>query len=401
MQEEIKQPREFYTANSMLRYNPLWALILGERSTGKSFEFKKRSINTPNSIWIYLRRTDILRKDPKNWKSYLSDLLQKEVIDLDAEYKVNSEGLWVDGVQKVIFSALSTDSGAHSMNYLPDSLPQTKKKSSKSKVKARRIDEDIEPPLEGEELSEYIAKHQFDYVKEKWRVDEAIEGAQKEIGKTVDIKKKIVYEEIIEPTGKYIKNEVEQLFEFYVTVDRYTDTQLFGIANLMTSYNPYFDYFGIRPFTDEFKWFKNKTLLVQNVKIKGMDDFVKSQRFYNLVEGTEYGDYLTNNTPWQDDNFGIEKRPAKSKLRYNLRMHGEMFGIWEYENTIYVSKKHNPEYPTFSGIKSLQPDDIPIKRNEGIHKLLNTASEIGALRFDSIPIREIAYEVINGGFKDA
>ena len=81
--EKVERPsREFYTANSMLRFNPLWALILGERSVGKSFEFKKRSINTPNTIWIYLRRTDILRKDPKNWKSYLSGLLKEEVIDI-------------------------------------------------------------------------------------------------------------------------------------------------------------------------------------------------------------------------------------------------------------------------------------------------------------------------------
>lgn len=392
-----KPPREFYTANSMLRFNPLWALILGERSVGKSFEFKKRSINTPNTIWIYLRRTDILRKDPKNWKSYLSDLLKEEVIDIDAEYKVNSEGLWVDGIQKVIFSALSTDSGAHSMNYLPDSIGESKKKEKVNKNnKTKKLDD-----LTKEQQDNLIAQREEHTLQEARRVDEAIEENKKEIGKRVDIKKKIVYEEIIEPTGKYIKNEVEQLFEFYVTVDRYTNTQLFGIANLMTSYNPYFDYFDIRPFTQEFKWFKNKTLLVQNVKIKGMDDFVKSQRFYNLIEGTDYGDYLTNNTPWQDDNFAIEKRPAKAKLRYNIRMHGELIGVWEYDGIIYISSKHNKEYLTFAGLKSKQDDDIPIKKGEGAHKLLNTAAELGAIRFESIPLRELAYEVINGGYKDA
>lgn len=344
-ENKIEQPREYYTANSMLRYNPLWAFILGERSVGKSFEFKKRSINTPNTIWIYLRRTDILRRDPKNWKSYLSDLLKEEVIDLDAEYKVNSEGLWVDGIQKVIFSALSTDSGAHSMNYLPDTMDKIKQNDKvndsnpyRKKVKGRKIDEDAQ---------------QSKIMEEDQRIEKAINEIKDEYDKPVDIKKKIVYEEIIEPTGKYIKNEVEQLFEFYVTVDRYTNTQLFGIANLMTSYNPYFEYFGIRPFTEEFKWFKNKTLLVQNVKLAGMEQFVKSQRFYNLVDGTDYGDYLTNNTPWQDDNFGICNRPSKAKLRYNVRMHNELFGIWEYDSTIYISKKHNPEYLTFSGLKSI------------------------------------------------
>lgn len=392
-----KPPREFYSANSMLRYNPLWAIVLGERSVGKSFEFKRRSIVTPNTIWIYLRRTDILRRDPKNWKSYISDLIKENVVDLDSEYKVNSEGLWVDGIQKVIFSALSTDSGAHSMNYLPDSIATSKKKAKVNKVvKNSKLDE-----LTKEQADNLKSEREEHTLEEARRIDEAIEENKKEIGQKVDIKKKIVYEEIIEPTGKYIKNEVEQLFEFYVTVDRYTNTQLFGIANLMTSYNPYFDYFGIRPFTQEFKWFKNKTLLVQNVKIKGMDDFVKSQRFFNLVEGTDYGDYLTNNTPWQDDNYGIEKRPPKAKLRYNVVMHGEMFGIWEYEGVIYVSSKFNKEYVTFAGLKSMTPDYIPIKKGEGIHKLLNTVSENGQLKFESIPLREVAYEIINGGYKFA
>lgn len=403
--DKPKQPREYYTANSMLRYNPLWAFIFGERSVGKSFEFKKRSINTPNSIWVYLRRTDILRRDPKNWKSYLSDLSKEEVIDLDADYKVNSEGLWVDGIQKVIFSALSTDSGAHSMNYLPDAMGKLKQNQKANKFKPRKVDENIDDKLTMVDkygipsgLSEKELGH---ILAEDMRIKSAIEKVQDEYDKPVDIKKKIVFEEILEPTGKYIKNEVEQLFEFYVTVDRYTDTQLFGIANLMTSYSPYFEYFGIRPFTEEFKWFKNKTLLVQNVKLAGMADFVKSQRFYNLVEGTDYGEYLVNNTPWQDDNFGIEKRPAKSTLRYNIRMHGKLYGIWELDNVIYVSEKNNPEYLTFAGLKSKEEDDVPIRKGEGVYKLLSTMLDLGAVRFDSIPIREIVYEIINGGYKNA
>ena len=99
MQEEIQ--RVYYDPKPMYRYNPLWALILGERSCGKSFAFKRDSINTPDSVWIYLRRTDVDRKDPKNWKSYLSDLIQADAIDVDNEYKSTSEGIWVNGEQKV------------------------------------------------------------------------------------------------------------------------------------------------------------------------------------------------------------------------------------------------------------------------------------------------------------
>ena len=365
-------PREYYKADTMLRYNPLWAMVLGERSVGKSFEFKRRSVVTDNSIWIYLRRTDVLRKDPKNWKSYISDLLQAGVIDPDLEYKVNSEGLWVDGLQKVIFSALSTDSSAHSMTYLPDSMQLQINKSKSNKVEVT--------------YNDYV-------------IDDIIE-AESTYDKPIQIKKYIVFEEMIEPKNRYIKNEVEQLFEFYNTVDRYSGTQLFGIANLMTAYNPYFEYFGITPFREEFKWYKNKTLLVQNVKLKAMEDFVKSQRFYNLVAGTEYADYLTNNTPWQDDYYGIEKKPKDAKLIYNIRHNKELFGIWSYENKFYVSKKNNPQYATYASQKSMIDKDFPLRKGEGAFSLLNKASEFGLLRFDSIPIRDMVYYLLAGGYKE-
>ena len=383
MNKITEMPVEHYRSDSMLRYNPLWALILGERSVGKSFEFKKRSINTPNSIWIYLRRTDVLRKDPKNWKTYTSDLLQANAIDIDAEYKVNSEGIWVDGIQKVIFSALSTDSTAHSMNYLPDSMQETMQinKKSKSKSKQQTVDED-------------------GIIEDNDSVIDDIIKAESTFDTKKPISKKIVFEEMLEPKGKYLKNEVEQLFEFYVTVDRYTNTQLFGIANLMSRYNPYFDYFGIVPFTEEFRWFKEKTLLVQNVKLKAMEDFVKQQRFYNLVKGTDYADYLTNNTPWQDDNFGIMSKSKEAKLAYNFRMHDKLFGIWYDQKYLYISTKANPQYVTYSGLKSFTEGDIAIKKNEGAHKLINEFMDKGLVRFESIPVREVTYEMLNGGYRN-
>lgn len=371
-----EQPRYYYDGTQMLRYNPLWAMILGERSIGKSFWFKQRSINTPNSIWIYLRRTDILRRDPKNWKSYTSDLFNANAIDIDREYKCNSEGVWVDGIQKVIFSALSTDSTAHSMTYLPDSMQENVRQTKGKKKKKTEAIEDYDKVID--EIQE--AEETFDTKK--------------------PIKKYIVFEEMLEPKNKYLKGEVEQLFEFYNTVDRYSGTQLFGIANLMSAYNPYFDYFGIRPFKEEFKWYKNKTLLVQNVKIKALEQFVKSQRFYNLVEGTAYADYLTNNTPWQDDNYGIEQRPATSRLVYNIRFNNELFGIWELNNIFYISKKNNPQYKVYAGWKSVQDRDFTLRKGEGAFELLNKGVELGVIRFDSIPIRDMVYYLINGGYRE-
>lgn len=205
---------------------------------------------------------------------------------------------------------------------------------------------------------------------------------------------------MIEPKGRYLKNEPVQLFEFYNTVDRYSGTQLFGIANLMSAYNPYFEEFGIIPTTEEFKWYKNKTLLVQNVKIKGMADFVKGQRFYNLVKGTDYAEYLTNNTPWQDDKAFIEKKPKDAILLCNIRMYGKLFGVWTAGNCFYVSTKNNPQDVVYAGGKSLQDNDEPIVKGITVHKMFTRAAEFNRMRYESIPIRDMCYAIMNGQFSE-
>ena len=75
-----------------------------------------------------------MRKKPTNWKTYLSDLFKENVIDPDAEYKVSADGIWVDGIQKVMFSALSTDSTAHSTQYLPDDMNAVGKKQTELEI---------------------------------------------------------------------------------------------------------------------------------------------------------------------------------------------------------------------------------------------------------------------------
>ena len=206
---------------------------------------------------------------------------------------------------------------------------------------------------------------------------------------------------MIEPKGKYLKDEVIQLFELYSTIDRYSGTQLFGLANLMSAYNPYFEYFGITPFKEEFRWYKEKTLLVQNVKLASMADFVEGQRFFKLVKGTDYADYLTNNTPWQDDNAFIVKRPSDSKLYFNLRVYNKLYGVWYKDRQLFVREKNNPQETTFAALKSKIDGDIPMVRNEGAHGIIANAMEKAFIHYDSIPIRDMIYTLINGGYKNS
>lgn len=377
---------QYYDPTTALRYNPLWLFVLSTRSVGKSFSFKKLAINTDNLITIWLRRTDVQKKDVKNWKSFIAPLLINGVIDENSEYDVSMDGVRVDGIQKVIHSALSTDSGAHSMEYVPD-VGYVKNKKKVKNFQARKVDENVG-------LDE----------KTKESIINAMDKVEAQYDKKdrPKLKKRIVFEEFIEPGGRYLKNEITNLFEFYMTVDRYSNTQLVGLGNNMSNENIYYEYFGIRPFTEEFKWYKDKTLLVQNVKLKGMADFVKQQRFYKLVEGTDYADYLTDNKAWQDDYAFIEKRPDNSKLLCNLKFNGTYYGVWKgSDDNLYISLKHNKSTIVYSGLNSLRGEDLPFSKGTYIYKNFVALLDKGKVRYESISIRDTILDMVNGGYKNA
>lgn len=377
---------EFYDPTTALRYNPLWLFVLSTRSVGKSYSFKKLAINTDNLITIWLRRTAEQKKDVKNWKSFISPLLINGDIDENNDYDIAMDGIRVNGIQKVIHSALSTDSGAHSMEYVPD-VGYIKNRKETAKTKARKIDDE-------EGLDEKTKKDIID------AIDKA--ESQYDSKDRPKLKKRIVFEEFIEPGGRYLRNEVTNLFEFYMTVDRYSNTQLVGLGNNMSNENVYYEYFGIRPFTEEFKWYKNKTLLVQNVKLKGMSEFVKQQRFYNLVEGTDYADYLTDNKAWQDDFAFIEKRPDNSRLMFNFKFYNVFYGAWQTdEGFIYISTKHNKSTTTYAGLNSMDGMDYPFSRGTPIFKNFVMMMDKGKVKYDTITIRDTILDVVNGGYKNA
>jgi hypothetical protein len=402
----------YYRRNRLCSYDALGNIILSERGTGKSFCFKEWAINDDNAITIWLRRTDVQRKKQLNWKNFLNDLLKEGAIELPSEtveYKVTSEGVYKNGIQKVIHSALSVDTNVQSMVYLPDLTGKTyvdgierpNKKPTKKKMDISKPIFPIENKENKDVISEIDLKNAVD-VKEK--IEDIISDIQydnytKE--KNKQFQKRIVFEEIIEPNFQYLKDEVELFLNFYVTVDRNTDTHFYGLGNRISFYNPYFEYFHISPFTQEFKWFQDKTLLVHNYHNEEFSDMVKQTQFYKMIKGTKFAEYLTTTEVWKDDNSFVFKRPENSKAFWNFKFRKEIYGTWiDSTNNLYVSKKYNKENPTYSNVSERKPGDLLMKKGEGLHRVLVNSFFDGTLFFESINIKYTVMDLINGGYKE-
>lgn len=104
----------------------------------------------------------------------------------------------------------------------------------------------------------------------------------------------IDFDEYIPLDGRYIKDEVSLLLEFWKSIDRDRDVvQLVILGNKVTQFNPLFDYFKIEmSITNEkTRIYRGGTLAVQTYGSKEHREARSKTKFNMLVKDTDYEDY--------------------------------------------------------------------------------------------------------------
>jgi len=337
----------YYDGREMLSHNALFNFILGNRSVGKSFWFKDWMLNhEPDNLIIWIRRSkEDIDQTKSNW---LIDLNNQNRLEPDREYVATKDGIYVDGILKIAFVALSTMAGRQSVV--------------------------------------------FEMFKDKTSTPD---------DKPYEAKKRIVFEEFIDPNGKYLKNEVELFLNLYVTIKRTSRVPVYFIGNKISFVNPYFEYFHIKPFDQEFKWFQNKSVLVQNYSNKGFEEYVRHDEFFNLVKDTKFGDYLVTPTIWKDTNAFIKTKPIESKQIWNIVINNSKFGIWYDGKDCYISWKTNENCPTFANVSARKEKDYLLDNsNFGAVKTISDYLTAGKMYFEDNVLKQKVLDICNGGWRN-
>lgn len=213
---------------------------------------------------------------------------------------------------------------------------------------------------------------------------------------------KIIFDEFIIDKGRitYLKSEVEVFLDLYETVARTRDNvRAVLCANSITTVNPYFIFFGIKP--DPSKRFTIKGQVC--VELFTDSEFIekkKASRFGQLVEGTRYGDYAIENKWLLDRSTFIEQKTPTSEFMLGLKYEGVMYGFWvDYkQGRIYVNKQYDPS--SYS-LYALTKDDHEV--NLLLIKSLSDSKRIqrivfafrnGLLRFSDQQVKAQFYEYI-------
>lgn len=213
---------------------------------------------------------------------------------------------------------------------------------------------------------------------------------------------KIIFDEFIIDKGRvtYLKNEVEVFLDLFETVDRMRDTtRAVLLANSITTVNPYFMYFNIKPKPD-------KRFTVQGeicVEIFADQEFVekkKKTRFGKMVSGTRYGDYAIENKWLLDNDTFIEPKTPRAEFMLGMKYNGVMYGFWvDYRaGLIFVNRQYDP---SSYALYCLQRDDhdanLLLIKSISDSKLVQRivyAFQQGLLRFEDMQVKNQFYEFI-------
>lgn len=160
---------------------------------------------------------------------------------------------------------------------------------------------------------------------------------------------KIIFDEFIILKGsiRYIGQEVLHFLELVDTIFRDRDNVrgVYCIANNISFNNPYFLYFGIKPFKDEFYTTTKfgSQLVVQNYKNQAYIDNKKQTRFGQLIDGTAYGEYAIENTTLGENPDFIAHKTPKAKFHYCIRYKTKIIGFWLdwSEGKLYASELYD------------------------------------------------------------
>ena len=223
---------------------------------------------------------------------------------------------------------------------------------------------------------------------------------------------KLCFDEFLLDKGnqRYLANEVVALLNLYETIARpgtdHPKVLLFMLANALTITNPYFIFFNLKLGTKQDKNGKyiwrhpTKPILVEDVRNEKFIDRKKNTMFGSLIEDTTYAGYSIENKFLLDNDTFVEEKTKKARYYFTFIYMEHTLGVWVdfIEGKMFVSKQVDPNYPLVYSItmKDHKPNTMFLKNKSraGHFKKFIEAYNDGCVRFESINIKNITYEVI-------
>ena len=212
----------------------------------------------------------------------------------------------------------------------------------------------------------------------------------------------ILFDEfLIEDNGytRYLKNEVKQFLNFYMSIDRYRGCIVFFFANSVTMVNPYTLYWNLSlPYGSNIT--RRGDVLLQLVQDEEFIKERKETRFGKLIAGTDFEQYAIENKIIMDNKSFIMRKTEKANYYFTFIYMGNKYGVWiDYrEGKMFVSENVDESCNIVYAItvSDHSPNTMLLSQiNKAVFwKKFIDNYKMGNVYFESQKIKNICYEVI-------
>lgn len=212
----------------------------------------------------------------------------------------------------------------------------------------------------------------------------------------------IIFDEfLIEENGyaRYLKNEVKQFLNFYMSIDRYRGCTVFFLANSVTMVNPYTLFWNLHlPYGSNIV--RKGDVLLQLVQDEEFIRERKETRFGKLIEGTDFAEYAIENKFIDDNKSFIMKKTEKAYYFFTMKYMGELFGVWiDYgEGKMFVSENVDPYCKIVYSltVDDHAPNTLLLRQinKSPLFKTFMDNYKLGNVYFESQKIKAFCYDVI-------
>ena len=280
-------------------------------------------------------------------------------------------------------------------------------------VYLRRYKEELDETAESY-FTDIILNNEFpdvviEYKGGKYFINDQLAGYAMALTKAKDYKSisypmvyLIIFDEfLIEDNGysRYLKNEVKQFLNFYMSIDRYRGCTVFFLANSVSMINPYTLYWNLTlPYGSNIA--RKGDVLLQLVQDEEFIKERKQTRFGKLIAGTDFEEYAIENKFTNDSKTFLMKKTEKSNYYFTFIYKGEEYGIRvDYnEGKFFVSQDIDPYCKLIYSITvdDHSPNTLLLSQiNKAVFwKKFIDNYKMGNVYFESQKIKNITYEVI-------
>lgn len=324
----------YYDGAKLLGYGAPVNIVVGERSEGKTYYFKRKGIRNflkDGSTWVYCRRYETILKAMLDKHDFFGDIARNEEFP-GIEFKVEGRTM--------------------------------------------RLRRGEDEPWET-----------FGYFT-------SLNKAQTYKGTTDPTCTMLVYDEFINElrVPPYLPNEPTILMNYWETLDRREDrVKIIMLANAADMVNPFFLEWGIVLDKPGFRRYKNGLLVVQWDDNQAFAEAAADTNIGKFTAGTAYDSYARGNIFIGSGDEFIEAKPATARPVCSLVFRDQRFGVWReaQQGRYYITRKPPRKALQFSlTTVDHRPNLIMLEQADPFLKALIAHYRFGMLFFDQPATRE-------------